>query len=152
MPAITIAHRIQSTLVDRVGLLWLAFASAAALTPRLSRNAVEIGSLSGGGVDGDTMGDGISEAKGLELSGICGPSAQFSRRATMRVRSAKALLASPVTQSPISRRVAGRAVGSTAWENSRIVAKRASGERSKAFITTASSSGEMSLRNELGRG
>ena len=67
-----------------------------------------------GCVLGGAIGDGISEAKGLELSGICGRSAQFSRRATMRVRSASALLASPVTQSPISRRVAGRPVGSTA--------------------------------------
>src|SRR5450755_179187 len=108
MPAIRIAHRIQSTLEERAGLPGLALASGAALTPRLSRSAAEIGSLFGGCVLGGAIGDGISEAKGLELSGISGPSAQFSRRATMRVRSARALLASPVTQSPISRRVAGR--------------------------------------------
>src|SRR5450432_4059338 len=38
MPAIRIAHRIQSTLEERAGLPGLALASGAALTPRLSRS------------------------------------------------------------------------------------------------------------------
>src|SRR6187431_929469 len=95
------ASKIQSTLVERpercgaACACAVALAKVTALTVKLSRNAVEIGVLSlasadaGAGAgqepgEGATVG-GISDANGLELSGICGPSDQFSNTATIRV-------------------------------------------------------------------
>src|SRR5450432_3329092 len=103
MPAIKIASNNHSRLEFRAGRWALAFANATALVLRFSLSAAEMYS---GLEAGFESGCGSSEAKGLELSGICGPPAQFSKRATMRVRSARASRARSLTQSPISRRVA----------------------------------------------
>jgi len=98
--AATNASRIQITFDERVAgrfaaALALALAKATAFTLKFSRKAVEIGVLSlsvlgAGHEPRAATGGGISEANGLELSGICGPSDQFSKTATMRVRSASA--------------------------------------------------------------
>lgn len=82
--------------VERAGGLGgaLARAKARAFTSKLVMSAVLIGVwsllLGGGQEPGGATGGGSSEANGLELSGICGPSDQFSSTATMRVRSANA--------------------------------------------------------------